>query len=298
MAEPPLAPVPVRPRPRSPPFRRDPPFAGDGVPRYFAVKSATAAAAPLRRGRGGAPRGRGSVQHPVTQRGVTHTPELVNNASSGSVFPSDSKRRRARACFTRGSRRLGVGGDSWHVIPWPRTEGESPLVGAAPFHSTWVDHNQRGTARARSKLDCCASSPATASAGARVLASHAAAGLALEATAGTSYHGRAPKERALSSVQHPSIVHGSITTSVARRARSSKLDCCASSPATASDGGNGVPRFIFFDPPFKRGPRWSNPRSPPSPLGPRPRRPRSGLARNGGDGGGAPVNGGRGMPPP
>ena len=67
--------------------------------------------------------------------------------------------------MTRGSW-LGVGGRSWHVAPRARAEGERPLAGAVLFVSARADHNQRGTARARSKLECCASSQETASAGA------------------------------------------------------------------------------------------------------------------------------------
>ena len=62
---------------------------------------------------------------------------------------------------------LGVGGRSWHVAPRVSTEGERPLAGVALSHRAWVDDNyiQRGTARAHSKLECCASSLVTATAG-------------------------------------------------------------------------------------------------------------------------------------
>ena len=50
---------------------------------------------------------------------------------------------------------------------------------------------------------------------------HAQDGCSLEAAAGTSEHGFAPKERALSLVQCPSIRHESNTTSAARRASAS-----------------------------------------------------------------------------
>ena len=52
-----------------------------------------------------------------------------------------------------------------------------------------------------------------------------------------SHHGRAPKERGLSKVRRPYLVHRPTTTSAARRARN-KLACCASSRETAS----AVPR--------------------------------------------------------
>ena len=50
--------------------------------------------------------------------------------------------------------------------------------------------------RARGKLEYCASSPETASAGACALAAHAAAGFALEAAAETPHHGCASKREA------------------------------------------------------------------------------------------------------
>ena len=66
----------------------------------------------------------------------------------------------AGACAVRDALRwLGVAGRSWHVTPRPRAKGETPLVGAAPFYTLCADHNPRGTARARDKFVCCASSP-------------------------------------------------------------------------------------------------------------------------------------------
>ena len=62
------------------------------------------------------------------------------------------------------------------------------------------------------------------------------AGLALEAAASTSHLGRALKERGLSLAQWALLRHGPVTTSAARRARSSKLECFTSSPETASTG--------------------------------------------------------------
>ena len=61
-----------------------------------------------------------------------------------------------------------------------------------------AEHIQRGEARAHSKLECGASFPETASAGAPALHVTRDAGLVLEATAGTSRHMRALKERGLS----------------------------------------------------------------------------------------------------
>ena len=60
----------------------------------------------------------------------------------------------------------------------------------------------------------------------------------VEAASGTLHHGRAPKDRGLSLAQCPSNAHGPTTTSTARRARSSKLECCASTPEIASAGAH------------------------------------------------------------
>ena len=98
--------------------------------------------------------------------------------------------------------------------------GERPLAGAVALCSVWSDHNQRGMARVRSKLECCASYPETASAVARARACHAKSRLRkVEAAAGMSHHGLAPKERSRSPVQCPSIARKVTTTRAARRAR-------------------------------------------------------------------------------
>ena len=84
---------------------------------------------------------------------------------SAAPHPSDSERRRTSSA--REMRRcLGVGGRSLHVAPRARDEGERPLVGAGSFRSESADHDQSGTARARSKLERCPSSLVTTSAGA------------------------------------------------------------------------------------------------------------------------------------
>jgi len=64
--------------------------------------------------------------------------------------------------------RLILEGRIWHVAPRPRAEGERPLAGRVAACGASSDHNQRGTARARSKLARCASSRETASAVARL----------------------------------------------------------------------------------------------------------------------------------
>ena len=148
------------------------------------------------------------------------------------LLPRDSEHR--RACTAKAKRGwLEVGGRSWHVAPRPRAEGEEHLAVTASVGRVRAGHNHRGTTRTRSKLECCVSSPETASAAAPAPRKPRGAGLKLEAAAGTSHHGCAPKERGLSLSQRPLVGSKQIKTSVARRVRS-KAECCASFPDTES----------------------------------------------------------------
>ena len=54
-------------------------------------------------------------------------------------------------------------GQSWHIAPRVRTEGESPLVDAVVLYRVRIDYIQRGAEHARGKHASCASSPETAS---------------------------------------------------------------------------------------------------------------------------------------
>ena len=82
------------------------------------------------------------------------------------LLPRDSERR--RACAARYERSwLGVGRRSWHVAPQSPVKAKRPLANAVFFYGAYADHNQHGTAHVRSKLECCASSQETMSAGAR-----------------------------------------------------------------------------------------------------------------------------------
>ena len=74
-------------------------------------------------------------------------------------------------------------------------KGKKLPVDVALLGMAYADLNQRGAARTRGELECCATSPETANSSASALASHAAAGLVLEAAAGTSHYGHAPKMR-------------------------------------------------------------------------------------------------------
>ena len=85
-------------------------------------------------------------------------------SSSAAPHPSDSERRRTSSARETW-RCLGVGGRSLHVAPRARDERERPLVGAGGLRTAQADHNQRGTVRALSVLECCPSSLVTVSSG-------------------------------------------------------------------------------------------------------------------------------------
>jgi hypothetical protein len=147
--------------------------------------------------RGRALKGRGvsSTQRFSARYGLTATSAARRARAATSSAAPPVKTQLAPACATRDTRRwLGVGRRSWHVAPRSCAKGERPLVGTAPFHKAQADHNQRGTAGARSKFECCASFPEIASAGTRAQSVTRGAGLALVATAGTSHHGRRRRE--------------------------------------------------------------------------------------------------------
>ena len=90
-------------------------------------------------------------------------------------------------------------------------------------------HGTRAAASARG-----APPPKRQRAQCRARSFHSEAGWFLEAAAGVSHYHRVPKKRGSSPVQCPYLAHESNTTSAARRARGSKLKCCASSRETAS----------------------------------------------------------------
>jgi hypothetical protein len=92
---------------------------------------------------------------------------------------------------------VGVGGCSSYVTPRARAIRERPLAEAVPFCRLRTAYGQRSMARARSKLECCASSPVTASAGAPAPREKRGAVLALGAAACTSHHEGTPKESGL-----------------------------------------------------------------------------------------------------
>ena len=111
------------------------------------------------------------------------------------LLPRDSDRNGAPARLP-GESRLCVGGRGWHVAPRSYAEGERHLARVVPLYKVCTDHTQRGTAPARRKCACSASFRETAGVVKRV--THAKAGCAFEAAAGTSHHGLAPKKRGIS----------------------------------------------------------------------------------------------------
>ena len=118
---------------------------------------------------------------------------------------------------------FGVGCCSWHVTPRARIVGERPLAGAVLFRRLRAAYSQRRMTRARSNLECCASSPATASAGAPAPCEARCASLALKVAACTSHHERVTKENDLSLAHGTFEGHKPTTTSAARHERSASL---------------------------------------------------------------------------
>ena len=128
--------------------------------------------------------------------------------------------------------RLSIGGCSSHVEPRPYTEGEGALAlqGLSKVREPITSNAARCAREASLRVT---PPPERQPAEWRLFACHANAGCALEATAHTSHHGLAPKERGLPPVTCHSIIHRPITTSAAKRSRG-KLACFATSRETAS----------------------------------------------------------------
>ena len=148
---------------------------------------------------------------------------------------SNHAARRTHAASERAAppRMLFVGGCCRYVGARPCTEGEGRLAGTVGFHRACIDSNQRGAARTRRKCACCASCRERERARwrfflrtcarkllvggrgllprerARAVAffscAHAQESCLLEAAAGTSKRGRAPRNRAVSLAQWSSI---------------------------------------------------------------------------------------------
>ena len=102
------------------------------------------------------------------------------------------------------------------------------LARAVPFRGACSESDQRGTARARNKRACCTSSSERASAVARKRATRASHLSKWGSRASTWEHGLAPKKGGFSLVQCPSVVHGAIAASTARRAHAASA--CAAPP--------------------------------------------------------------------
>ena len=129
--------------------------------------------------------------------------------------------------------RVILEGRTWYFTPRPRAEGERPVECAIPYPVAMTDHNQTGTARARSKLACCASFRETASAVARSRVPREQQLILGGRNWYVTPRPRAEVERPLAGALHlPSSSADSKQPGTAR-ARS-ELACCASSRETAS----------------------------------------------------------------
>ena len=128
-------------------------------------------------------RGFSLVQYPFAGHGSTTT-SAARRARDASARAAPPPHRQPTQCCASSPQtanavarlrapresRLLVGGRSWHVGAWSYTDEEGLLAGAVPFRRALADYNQRGTARARRKRTCCAYSPQTANAVARLRA--------------------------------------------------------------------------------------------------------------------------------
>ena len=130
---------------------------------------------------------------------------------------------------------LGAGGRKWHVAPMPHAEEEMRLAGTPPFYEVTSEHNQRATARARSKLACCASSRETESAGAPALSGTRRWLGAGGRSRYVSLPPHAEREMPLAGTAAFYEVIYEHNHSATARARS-KLACCAFFPETESTG--------------------------------------------------------------
>ena len=114
--------------------------------------------------------------------------------------------------------RLLVVGRGWHVGARPCTEREGRLAGAVGLGRSRTDCNQRAAARARRKRAVLCLFPRDSTRWRVRVCAHANAGCTLEAVAGSSEHGHAPREWAVSLAQWALICHVPALTSL-RRAR-------------------------------------------------------------------------------
>ena len=144
---------------------------------------------------------------------TTSAAQCTRAASSGAAPPAKTKRSRLRRGTRGACLALEAAADRPHHGRAPKRE--TPLAGVVSSCSARADHNQRGKARTRSKLECCASSLETAIA----LASRRGTCLTLQAAADRLHRGRAPKKKGLSPAQCPLEGSGTTATSAGRRAR-------------------------------------------------------------------------------
>ena len=144
----------------------------------------------------------------------------AHEASSSAASPPQRQRAPPRLCrASHAALASSLRPQLAHRTTVFASKGEKHLAVAAPFDRVNPNHIDRGTVRTRSKLECCTSIPEIVSADAPLPRDTRGAGLKFEVAAGTSHHGRAPKERAVSPVRDLSTRHEPITASAAPRAR-------------------------------------------------------------------------------
>ena len=166
--------------------------------------------------------------HSIVRITITTSVARHARAASSRVSPPPEKQPaqwRLRACHANAGCALEVTARTSHHGIAPKKRDLSPMQ--CPFISRGpIAASAARLARAASS--CVSPPPERQPAQWRLRACHANAGCALKATARTSHHGLAPKERGLLPVQCPSIAQGPIAASAARRARG-KLACFATS---------------------------------------------------------------------
>ena len=159
---------------------------------------------------------RPSLGHDLSKTSAARRAQAAS-ARAGPPPERESERSGAIACAHTRKRAVWetAAGSSQHGLA-PKGGGLSlvqwPFIGHEPTTTSAARRARSASARAAPPLH-----RERARWRDRVCA-HAQAGCSSEAAAGTSEHGLAPKERALSLVQCPSLGHAPTTTSAARRA--------------------------------------------------------------------------------
>ena len=143
-------------------------------------------------------------------------------------------------CLRTCARKLLVGNRGRHVGARPCTEGEGRLAGAVGFHRAGADSNQRGAHTPQARVLRLLQRE-RACAVAFLFRSHAQGSYLLEAAAGTSERGRAPRQSAVSLAQWASIGQERSPTSTARRAHAASA---RAAPSPERERARAVALFL------------------------------------------------------